>query len=92
MPLKNPRMVVYSKDAMSLLDLSDKELNVLKKNICFIFYSIIIILNLFKKKRKEAAEYLSGNKEIKGSETAAHCYCGHQFGVFAGQLGDGAAM
>jgi uncharacterized protein YdiU (UPF0061 family) len=35
---------------------------------------------------------LSGNKEIKGSETAAHCYCGHQFGVFAGQLGDGAAM
>lgn len=23
---------------------------------------------------------------------AAHCYCGHQFGVFAGQLGDGAAM
>ena len=29
---------------------------------------------------------------IPGSETAAHCYCGHQFGVFAGQLGDGAAI
>ena len=29
---------------------------------------------------------------MPGSETAAHCYCGHQFGVFAGQLGDGAAM
>lgn len=22
----------------------------------------------------------------------AHCYCGHQFGVFAGQLGDGRAI
>ncbi|KAM4573370.1 selenoprotein O1 [Odontesthes bonariensis] len=36
-------------------------------------------------------EYLSGSIIIPGSETAAHCYCGHQFGQFAGQLGDGAA-
>lgn len=36
-------------------------------------------------------EYLSGSKVIPGSEPAAHCYCGHQFGQFAGQLGDGAA-
>ncbi|CAF0971086.1 unnamed protein product, partial [Brachionus calyciflorus] len=43
-------------------------------------------------KRKEAAEYLSGNKLMPGSETASHCYCGHQFGIFAGQLGDGAAI
>jgi uncharacterized protein YdiU (UPF0061 family) len=35
---------------------------------------------------------LSGNKLLPGSETASHCYCGHQFGVFAGQLGDGAAI
>uniref|UniRef100_A0A3Q0RHN7 Selenoprotein O n=1 Tax=Amphilophus citrinellus TaxID=61819 RepID=A0A3Q0RHN7_AMPCI len=28
---------------------------------------------------------------MPGSEPAAHCYCGHQFGQFAGQLGDGAA-
>lgn len=42
--------------------------------------------------RKDAAEYLSGNKLMPGSETASHCYCGHQFGYFAGQLGDGAAM
>jgi uncharacterized protein YdiU (UPF0061 family) len=34
----------------------------------------------------------SGNAVMKGSETAAHCYCGHQFGNFAGQLGDGRAM
>ncbi|KAK2858749.1 hypothetical protein Q5P01_003369 [Channa striata] len=37
-------------------------------------------------------EYLSGSRRIPGSEPAAHCYCGHQFGLFAGQLGDGAAM
>eukprot|EP00053_Salpingoeca_punica_P012363 m.110812 g.110812 ORF g.110812 m.110812 type:complete len:609 (-) comp15928_c0_seq1:586-2412(-) len=42
--------------------------------------------------RPDAIEYLSGNKHIPGSRPAAHCYCGHQFGVFAGQLGDGAAM
>lgn len=43
-------------------------------------------------RRKEAAEYFSGNKLLPGSQTAAHCYCGHQFGYFSGQLGDGAAM
>ena len=43
-------------------------------------------------KRPEIAEYFSGNKLLPGSKTAAHCYCGHQFGYFSGQLGDGAAM
>ncbi|CEM37451.1 unnamed protein product [Vitrella brassicaformis CCMP3155] len=38
------------------------------------------------------AEYFSGNVKLGGSETAAHCYCGHQFGAWAGQLGDGAAI
>ncbi|KAE8616053.1 hypothetical protein XENTR_v10008705 [Xenopus tropicalis] len=41
---------------------------------------------------EEATEYFSGNRLLPGSEPAAHCYCGHQFGNFAGQLGDGAAM
>ncbi|XP_018432249.1 PREDICTED: selenoprotein O isoform X2 [Nanorana parkeri] len=40
----------------------------------------------------EAALYFSGNRLLPGSQPAAHCYCGHQFGSFAGQLGDGAAM
>lgn len=40
----------------------------------------------------ELADYLSGNRVLPGSQTAAHCYCGHQFGSFAGQLGDGAAI
>uniref|UniRef100_A0A3Q1H787 Selenoprotein O n=1 Tax=Anabas testudineus TaxID=64144 RepID=A0A3Q1H787_ANATE len=39
-----------------------------------------------------AAEYMSGSRVLPGSEPAAHCYCGHQFGLFAGQLGDGAVM
>ena len=40
----------------------------------------------------EWVEFLCGNKLLPGSEPAAHCYCGHQFGHFAGQLGDGCAM
>lgn len=42
--------------------------------------------------RPEFVEYFSGNRLLPSSETYAHCYCGHQFGYFAGQLGDGAAM
>uniref|UniRef100_A0A8C5RQN2 Selenoprotein O n=1 Tax=Laticauda laticaudata TaxID=8630 RepID=A0A8C5RQN2_LATLA len=41
---------------------------------------------------EEAALCFSGNRLLPGAEPAAHCYCGHQFGSFAGQLGDGAAM
>ena len=37
-----------------------------------------------------APAYLSASRPIPGSESASHCYCGHQFGAFAGQLGDGA--
>ncbi|XP_067438211.1 selenoprotein O2 [Thunnus thynnus] len=37
-------------------------------------------------------EYLSGSRLLPGSQPAAHCYSGHQFGLFAGQLGDGAVM
>ena len=37
----------------------------------------------------ETSLYLSGNKVLEGSIPISHCYCGYQFGVFAGQLGDG---
>eukprot|EP01112_Ceratiomyxa_fruticulosa_P016084 TRINITY_DN4826_c0_g1_i1.p2 TRINITY_DN4826_c0_g1~~TRINITY_DN4826_c0_g1_i1.p2 ORF type:complete len:631 (-),score=124.81 TRINITY_DN4826_c0_g1_i1:219-2111(-) len=43
-------------------------------------------------KRPDFAEYFAGNKLLPGSQPAAHCYVGHQFGSFAGQLGDGRAM
>uniref|UniRef100_UPI00358FB6D1 protein adenylyltransferase SelO, mitochondrial n=1 Tax=Myxine glutinosa TaxID=7769 RepID=UPI00358FB6D1 len=42
--------------------------------------------------RAVAPEILCGNRLLPGTQPAAHCYCGHQFGNFAGQLGDGAAM
>jgi uncharacterized protein YdiU (UPF0061 family) len=42
--------------------------------------------------RTDFVEFFSGNKLLPGSDPAAHCYCGHQFGYFSGQLGDGAAM
>lgn len=41
---------------------------------------------------QEMVEIMSGNRIANGSEPVAHCYCGHQFGNFAGQLGDGAAI
>ena len=41
---------------------------------------------------QKLAEVLSGNTLLEGSKTYSHCYCGHQFGSFAGQLGDGAAI
>ena len=37
-------------------------------------------------------QYVSGNQHVPGSNTVSHCYCGHQYGLFSGQLGDGAAM
>ena len=40
----------------------------------------------------EFIDLFCGNKEFFGAKYAAHCYCGHQFGSFAGQLGDGATM
>jgi len=43
-------------------------------------------------KQTKFLEYFAGNEILPGSEPAAHCYCGHQFGSFAGQLGDGATM
>jgi uncharacterized protein YdiU (UPF0061 family) len=42
--------------------------------------------------RPEFCELMAGNRVLtaQGSKAAAHCYCGYQFGSFAGQLGDGA--
>jgi hypothetical protein len=52
-----------------------------------------IITNLGQKAaRPEFAELFAGNRVPPGAAPAAHCYAGHQFGAFAGQLGDGAAI
>jgi len=52
----------------------------------------LIDIDLEETKRADFASYFSGNKVLSGAEPAAHCYCGHQFGYFSGQLGDGATM
>lgn len=41
--------------------------------------------------RPEFAEIFAGNRILPGSEPLAAVYSGHQFGVWAGQLGDGRA-
>ena len=40
----------------------------------------------------DALDIFSGNKQAQGSAPAASVYSGHQFGVWAGQLGDGRAL
>jgi serine/tyrosine/threonine adenylyltransferase len=40
----------------------------------------------------EALQVLSGNAAPRGSQAFASVYSGHQFGVWAGQLGDGRAL
>ncbi len=40
----------------------------------------------------EAIEAFSGNRPISGTRPLASVYSGHQFGVWAGQLGDGRAL
>lgn len=42
--------------------------------------------------RQEAVDAFSGNTILPGSEPLAAVYSGHQFGVWAGQLGDGRAI
>jgi uncharacterized protein YdiU (UPF0061 family) len=41
---------------------------------------------------QEAVEALTGNRPVQGSRPLASVYSGHQFGVWAGQLGDGRAI
>eukprot|EP00884_Botryococcus_braunii_P018221 jgi/Botrbrau1/5082/Bobra.37_1s0044.1 len=42
--------------------------------------------------RPDFGEVFGGNRLLEGMEGAAHCYCGYQFGMFSGQLGDGAVI
>ena len=41
---------------------------------------------------KEFLEFVTGNSVLKNSKPFAMCYAGHQFGNWAGQLGDGRAI
>jgi len=41
---------------------------------------------------EKLVEIVNGSLKLEGSETFAMCYSGHQFGHFAGRLGDGRAI
>jgi serine/tyrosine/threonine adenylyltransferase len=67
-PIINPKVVITSEDALSLLGISNVNTEIA---------------------RVDFAELMCGNKTLAGSSSHAHCYAGHQFGHFSGQLGDG---
>ena len=49
-------------------------------------------LDLAATERDHLAQVLTGNRQLPGMEPYAMCYGGHQFGNWAGQLGDGRAI
>jgi len=62
------------------------------KLICYSKNALELLdLDLNEIKNPEFPLYFSGNKLLPTSTPYAHCYSGYQFGVFAGQLGDGRA-
>ena len=78
-PLKNPSLVAASDSALALLDL---ETNFDGEGLS----------EATKAEGAVMARFMSGNELPSGAQPTAACYCGHQFGSFAGQLGDGAAI
>lgn len=88
-PLDAPRLVGLSQPALQLLDLPLEQVRPVppyQSRVCRRAPPTQQALSpLF-------VDYFSGNRLLPGSDPAAHNYCGHQFGHFAGQLGDGAAI
>jgi uncharacterized protein YdiU (UPF0061 family) len=68
-PVAAPRLLAWSKEVASLLDLDESDV----RDPLF-------------------AEVFAGNRLIAGMDPIASNYGGHQFGVWAGQLGDGRAI
>ncbi|MFT7519085.1 MAG: hypothetical protein ACI9MC_001225 [Kiritimatiellia bacterium] len=54
--------------------------------------SVAALIGLRDAPPAQAAEVFSGNKTVAGMRPYASCYGGHQFGSWAGQLGDGRAI
>jgi serine/tyrosine/threonine adenylyltransferase len=68
-PVPSPRLIAYSREAASLIDLSPEDCD------------SQLFLDVF-----------SGNRLLTDMRPYAACYGGHQFGNWAGQLGDGRAI
>lgn len=55
--------------------------------LCYIYQALELIdLDPREISKQEFVEYFGGNRVLPGSDPAAHCYCGHQFGSFSGQV------
>lgn len=65
---------------------------VLKPKLILFSEELAQNLNLPKLSREQWTEYLSGNKLFENTIYTSHCYAGHQFGYYVGQLGDGRAI
>ena len=68
--------------------------NVIAPHLVAASAEMLEVLNLAPEEAQnpEFAEVFSGNKQLEGMDPYAWCYGGHQFGNWAGQLGDGRAI
>lgn len=68
--------------------------SVVKPELVAYAYEVAHILDLTPAacEQAEFAEVFAGNRQLQGMDPYATCYGGHQFGNWAGQLGDGRAI
>ncbi|ETO67869.1 hypothetical protein F442_15108 [Phytophthora nicotianae P10297] len=85
-PITNPELVITSPNSLLLVGIELKESGIKGED------QQINTGDDNSQPIETLVPFLAGNKLLSGSETAAQCYCGHQFGFFSGQLGDGAAL
>ena len=65
---------------------------VAKPELIALVPDVCALLGLDPTPTQELAEVLAGNRIVPGMAPYAACYGGHQFGTWAGQLGDGRAI
>lgn len=63
-----------------------------KPELLAVIPEVAALLGLDPTPTRELAEVLGGNRIVPGMKPYAACYGGHQFGTWAGQLGDGRAI
>lgn len=100
----DPQLVVWSESVAELLDLDNNELvshiSLLINLLTFIssyfnlltIFIIFIHSSTFRFQRPDFPLFFSGASPFAGAFPYAQCYGGHQFGMWAGQLGDGRAI
>ncbi len=80
-PVKNPKLVAASPEALALLDIAPEQVRVPRPSQAAGGLAGAIpraLLLLPQAERPEFVEAFAGNKVLPGSQPAAHCYCGHQ--------------